>query len=94
MQKRIEKKHVMYDLVDYGKYLSGLKPKNIKKHKKEYYKYCQLPKELNSPMVIIIFGNKVAQVLWKKQSFAFVLESKEIKESFMKYFYYFWKEPY
>ncbi len=93
MQKRVEKKHVMYDLVDYGTYLSGLKPKDILKHKKVYYKYCSLPKELKSPMVIIIFGNKVAQVLWKEQPFAFVLESKEIKESFMKYFYYFWKEP-
>lgn len=44
-------------------------------------------------MVIIIFGNKVGQVLWSNQSFAFVLESKEIKESFMKYFKYFWKDP-
>lgn len=95
MQRRVEKKHMMYDLVDYGTFLEGLPAHDIKKHKKEYYKYCQLPKELNSPMVIIIFGNKVAQVLYKKeQSFAFVLESQEIKESFMKYFHYFWKEPY
>ncbi|MEK6867738.1 MAG: helix-turn-helix domain-containing protein [Nanoarchaeota archaeon] len=93
MQKRVEKKHVMHDLVDYGTFLQGLKPKDTQKHKKEYYKYSQLPKELKSPMVVIIFGNKVAQILWKKQSFAFVLESKDIKESFMKYFYYFWKEP-
>jgi predicted transcriptional regulator len=93
MQKRVEKKHIMYDLVDYGTFLSGLKPHDIKKHKKEHYKYCALPRELKSPMVIIIFGNKVAQVLWKEQSFAFVLESKEIKESFMKYFHYFWKNP-
>ena len=93
MQKRIEKKHVMYDLVDYGTHLRGLAPKDITKHKKEYYKYCQLPKQLQSPMVIIIFGNKVAQILWKKQSFAFVLESADIKESFMKYFHYFWKDP-
>ncbi len=94
MQRRVEKKHMMYDLVDYGTFLEGLLPNDIKKHKKEYYQYWQLPKELTSPMVIIIFGNKVAQVLYKKeQSFAFVLESKEIKESFMKYFYYFWKEP-
>ena len=94
MQRRVEKKHMMFDLVDYGTFLEGLLPHDIKKHKREYYKYCQLPKELTSPMVIIIFGNKVAQVLYKKeQSFAFVLESKEIKESFMKYFHYFWKEP-
>jgi predicted transcriptional regulator len=94
MQRRVGKKHVMYDLVDYGTFLEGLKPKDIKLHKKNYYKYCSLPKELASPMVIIIFGNKVAQVLWTKKSFAFVLESKDIKESFMKYFNYFWEEPY
>ena len=91
--RRVELKRFMYDLVDYGTSLEDFAPKDLKKHKKFYYKYCELPKELRSPMVIIIFGNKVAQVLWSKQSFAFVLESEEIKESFMKYFYYFWKEP-
>jgi sugar-specific transcriptional regulator TrmB len=93
MKKRAEKKHIMHDLVDYGTYLEDFNPKDKEKHRKNYYKYCELPKELRSPMVIIIFGDKVAQVLWKEQSFAFVLESPEIRESFMKYFYYFWKEP-
>ena len=91
--RRVELKRFMYDLVDYGTSLEDFAPKDLKKHKKFYYKYCELPRELRSPMVIIIFGNKVVQVLWSKQSFAFVLESEEIKESFMKYFYYFWKEP-
>lgn len=93
MDRRVEKKRLMYDLVDYGTYLEGLKPNDIETHKKNYYKYCQLPKELKSPMVILIFGNKVAQILWSKKSFAFVLESEEIKESFMGYFHYFWKNP-
>jgi hypothetical protein len=83
----------MYDLVDYGTWLKGLEPSDVKAHRDNYYKYCQLPKDLQSPMVIAIFGNKVAQILWKEQSFAFILESKEIKDSFMKYFNYFWKEP-
>ncbi|MBW2990351.1 hypothetical protein KY348_01460 [Candidatus Woesearchaeota archaeon] len=93
MKRRVEKKIIMRDLVDYGMWLKGLKPGDIKTHKKNYYKYCQLPKDLKSPMVIAIFGNKVAQVLWREQSFAFVLESEDIKESFMRYFNYFWKEP-
>jgi len=42
-------------------------------------------------MVIIIFGEKVVQILWSKQPFAFVLESEKIKESFMKYFNHLWK---
>jgi HTH-type transcriptional regulator, sugar sensing transcriptional regulator len=91
MNKRVEKKHEMYDLVDYGTFLKGLEPNKTTKHKKQFYHYCQLPKKMNSPMVVIIFGNKVAQILWSKKPFAFVLESEEIKESFMKYFNYFWK---
>ncbi|MBI4980127.1 hypothetical protein HZC30_01050 [Candidatus Woesearchaeota archaeon] len=92
-KKRIELKKFMYDLVDYGTSLEDFKPNDLAKHKKSFYKYCQLPKNLSSPMVIILFGNKVAQVLWSKQSFAVVIESEEIKESFMRYFNYFWKEP-
>ena len=94
MTRRIENKHVMHDLVSYGSSLKGFEPTNIKKHKQAYYKYCTLPKDMYIPMVIIIFGNKVAQVLWSQQSFAFILESDKIKQSFMKYFNYFWKNPY
>lgn len=93
LKRRAERKIMLYDLVDHGTYLEGLEPHKIKEHKKMYYKYCQLPKDLSSPMIIFIFGNKVAQILWSKQSFAFVLESKAIKDSFMKYFDYFWKDP-
>ncbi len=92
MKKRASQKKWMYDLVDYGTFLTGLEPAKLAEHKKNYYKYCALPKNLSSPMVIIIFGRKVAQILWSRQSFAFVIESTEIKESFMKYFNYFWKE--
>ena len=94
MKRRVEKKHVMNDLVSYDTSLKGLESDKIMKHKKAYYKYCSLPKDLYVPMVIIIFGNKVAQILWGEQSFAFVLESKKIKESFIKYFNHFWKNPY
>jgi HTH-type transcriptional regulator, sugar sensing transcriptional regulator len=91
-KRRIENKKFMYDLVDYGTSLEDFKPHDLKKHKKSFYKYCRLPKHLQSPLVLIMFGSKVAQVLWSKQSFAFVLESKEISEAFMKYFKYFWKD--
>jgi len=94
MKRRVENKHIMNDLVSYGTQLEGLEPSKTNKHKKEYYRYCQLPKDINVPMVIIIFGNKVAQILWGQQSFAFILESQKIRESFMKYFNHFWKEPY
>ncbi len=93
MDRRAKQKHIMYDLVDYGTHLEGLEPGTTKEHKKHYYKYCALPKDLRSPMVIVIFGNKVAQILWGTQPFAFVLESEKIQKSFMKYFKHFWKEP-
>ncbi len=88
MNQRAEKKIWMYDLGDHGKELE-----EFKSNKKIFYEKQELPKGFNSPLVIFIFGNKVAQILWGKQSFAFVLESEEIKESFMKYFNHFWKKP-
>ena len=92
-KKRVKLKKLMYDLVDFGTNLEDFKPTDIVKHKQHLYKYCTLPKNLQSPMVMIMFGNKVAQVLWSKQSFAFVLDSKELNKSFMNYFNYFWREP-
>lgn len=92
MKRRAEKKHWMHDLVSYGTWLEGLEPDKKKKHKEKYYKYCSLPKDIYSPMVIVIFGDKVAQILWAKQPFAFIMDSKKIRESFMKYFNHFWKE--
>jgi HTH-type transcriptional regulator, sugar sensing transcriptional regulator len=86
MDIRERKKHYMYDLVDYKKNLQSTKNKDYK----FYFRY-ELPKYLSSPMVIVIFGEKVAQITWSEQPFCFVLESKEIKNSFMKYFNYFWK---
>jgi predicted DNA-binding transcriptional regulator len=88
-EKRIKKKVFWYDLADYGLYLSKYEKEKL--YAEQYYELRFLPKDLSSPLVIFIFGNKVTQILWGKQSFAFVLESKEIKESFMKYFKYFWE---
>ncbi|MDP2749722.1 MAG: helix-turn-helix domain-containing protein [Nanoarchaeota archaeon] len=94
MKRRAEKKHMMYDIIERSPtVLEGIDPNNIEKQKKDYMKICWMPEGMHKPMVIIIFGNKVAQVLWAKQSFAFVIESKEIRDSYMKYFNYFWKEP-
>jgi HTH-type transcriptional regulator, sugar sensing transcriptional regulator len=88
-EKRIKKKVTWYDLADYGLFLSKYEKKKL--YAEKYYELKFLPEDLSSPMVIFMFGNKVAQILWGKQSFAFVLESEEIKKSFMKYFNYFWK---
>ncbi|MEK6961170.1 MAG: helix-turn-helix domain-containing protein [Nanoarchaeota archaeon] len=86
-KRRINKKVFWYDLADQGLVLSGAKPGL---DDKRFYELRFLPKALASPMVILVFGDKVAQILWSDQSFAFVIESKEISLSFMKYFQYFW----
>jgi predicted transcriptional regulator len=93
MERRKKQKHLMHDLVDPGTVINGVYLDDIKKQKEHYLKARGLPKDLKSPMVIIIFGNKVAQILWSQQSFAFVMESEEIHQSFMKYFNYFWEDP-
>lgn len=88
MKRRLEKKHVMYDLVSYGTSLKGLETK--KKQKDKLYHYAQLPEGMYIPIVICIYGDKVAQIAWSDK-FAFVLQSKKMKEGFMKYFQHFWK---
>lgn len=92
-KRRIEKKRFMYDLVDFQTHLEDFPAGDIARHKKGLYKYCELPPKLSSPIVTIIFGDKVVQVNWSKRSFAVVMDSKEIKDSYMKYFNYFWKDP-
>jgi len=47
MARRVELKKVMYDLVSYGTFLENLAPNDLKKHKKELYKCCQLPKNFS-----------------------------------------------
>jgi len=93
MQRRVKLRRMLYDLADADTYLDGLEPDKIAIHKKNYYKRCELPPHLSSPMVILIFGNKVAQITWEEQPFAFVLESQQIRQSFMQYFHFFWKDP-
>lgn len=84
MRRAIEQKKPIYVLNDYGTTLEdsdGLK-----------YEHFNLPISIRHFMSILIFGNKVAHIMWDKQSFAFVLESKEVKESYMSYFNYFWNQ--
>lgn len=57
----------------------------------KYVEVKYLPKEFSgNPIVIIIYGNKVANVSWGEDYFAFVLESKEIAENYKKYHKYLW----
>jgi predicted DNA-binding transcriptional regulator len=91
MNRRVEKKHLMHDLVSYGTHLKNLEPNKKGKYKILHYEYKQLPKGMNLPIVICIYGDKVAQISWSDK-FAFVLQSKKVKEGYLKYIKYFRKE--
>src|SRR3989338_5351370 len=45
-KRRVELRRFMYDLVDHGTHLENYPPFDIKKHKKKFYKYCALPKNM------------------------------------------------
>lgn len=81
--RRIESKIKFYNLVRHE--LRG----QIKKLKYESIKF--LPKAFSTnPNVIFIWGNKVANVLFEEEFFAFVIESKQITENYKKYHKYLW----
>jgi predicted transcriptional regulator len=51
-----------------------------------------LPKDFSgSPSVIFIFGDKIVNVLWGDEWFAFMVQSKQIAENYKRYFNYLWK---
>ena len=51
-----------------------------------------LPKEIENPSIINIYGDRVANVLWKgKYPICFLLINKEIADSYRNYFEWLWK---
>lgn len=51
-----------------------------------------LPKEFSgAPSVIFIYGDRVANVLWGKEFFAFVMESREIADNYKRYHKFLWE---
>ena len=57
-----------------------------------YFETKFLPEEIESPAIINIYGDRVVDVLWKKNyPICFMLMNKEIADSYRKYFYYLWK---
>ena len=86
-KERIRRKSVWHDLVDAGSFeiddLSG----------QPYYECKILPPELKSPHVICITNTKVANILWAEdKTTIFVVENKELVESYKKYFELLWNQ--
>ena len=86
-KKRIDKKHFWHDLID------AERMAEIFDLDKEvpFYEHKVLPKELVSPHVIAIYGNKVANIIWGEKTIITVIEDKNIMEGYKKHFDYLWK---
>lgn len=59
--------------------------------KEKLFEYKLMPKAYQTPNVVWIFGDKVANILWLEQPIAFVIENKEVAQSYREYFEYLWK---
>lgn len=58
----------------------------------KYFETRFLPEEIQSPAVINIYGDRVVNVLWKRdQPVCFQIINKEIADSYRQYFEYLWK---
>ncbi len=88
-KERVKKKVVWHDLIDATR-LSELFP-GQKLTKVPYYQYKILPLELSSPHVIAFYGDKVANIIWRENTLVTIIEDKEIREGYQKYFEYLWK---
>ncbi|MBI2499167.1 hypothetical protein HYV88_02905 [Candidatus Woesearchaeota archaeon] len=66
--------------------------KNIKKINIPFAEIRYLPEKYSSPLAINIYSDKVAIILWSKESpIAIVIKNKEISEGYRKYFELVWK---
>ncbi|MFT4304666.1 MAG: TrmB family transcriptional regulator [Candidatus Woesearchaeota archaeon] len=59
--------------------------------KSKYLEIKFLPREFSAnPIVIIVYGNKVVNLSWGDEVFAFIIESKNMAENYKKYQQYLW----
>ncbi len=86
MAKRVSRKVRMHDIITASaKFLAQYPPP------KEFYEFRVLPPEMGSPNVICVFGNRVVNIFWGENLFAFQIENGEIARSYYDYFAYLWK---
>jgi hypothetical protein len=57
-----------------------------------YSKVKYLPEKYASPLAVNIYGDKVAIILWSKETpLAIVIKNRAIAEGYRKYFEFMWK---
>ncbi|MFH1316920.1 MAG: helix-turn-helix domain-containing protein [Candidatus Woesearchaeota archaeon] len=87
IMKKIEEKGVDVRVI-FDKRAKG-QIKSLENFKR--FKYKTQHPDFMSPSEVSIYGNKVALILWGKVPQAFVINNKEIANSFRKYFEVMWK---
>jgi predicted transcriptional regulator len=88
--RRTEKKVFWHDIVTAKTYDMDL-PMYFKDEKLKHYEFKVLPREFDSPHFIVVYGNKVGNLLWSEPFFAFVIESEQVARNYMDYFHFLWK---
>lgn len=83
-KRRVERKIIMMNLVRHEL------RKGFRKYRLEHARF--LPKAFSgNPTVIAIYNDKVVDFMLGKALFAFVIESKELAESYVRYHRYLWE---
>ncbi|MBI2079765.1 helix-turn-helix domain-containing protein [Candidatus Micrarchaeota archaeon] len=88
--RREEKEVFWHDILSQKTYDQQL-PNYYKTEKMKHYEYKILPKEFGSPHFIVIYGNKVGNLMWESPFIAFTVENSLIAKNYMDYFNFLWK---
>lgn len=88
--RREEEKVFWHDILPEKTLDEGL-PNYYKKEKMKHYEYKVLPPEFGSPHFIVIYGNKVGNLMWEPPLYAFTVENSLIAKNYMDYFNFLWK---
>ncbi|MFA6460759.1 MAG: helix-turn-helix domain-containing protein [Candidatus Woesearchaeota archaeon] len=87
-EEREKRKIQWYDLLDVNLLIkTEEQPPSLK-----YYQARILPEQVTNPSVIFMYGDKVVNIIWKENPLITVIENKEIKEHYLRYFEYLWKQ--
>ena len=84
-QKEKEKKKIN------AKVILSESSKNTEQVKLAYSKFRYIPDEFTAPTTTFVYGNKTAIIIWSEIPIATLIISKEVAESYRKYFELLWK---
>jgi sugar-specific transcriptional regulator TrmB len=90
-EERIAQQVYWHDLVDPEMMLSGVIDTTSIAND-PYYESKVLPPSVASPHVICIYGNKVANIVWKENSVITITEDIDVAAGYKKYFDYLWNQ--